>query len=145
MKTADEYEQIRRGEFDPRDTPAKLAVGDPVKRYDVHRGWMFGRVTGMTFSHRTGLWEAMVRWIRDETPTTHTQFCLEKYDGEPGSFRMGQQVQNIECHWQGRVTGFEWIDGIEMLICHHVCGGRIEEDDKRWFDPRDMRLVETSP
>ncbi len=68
-----------------------------------------------------------------------------EYDCEPiktvGGFKIGDQVQNIECKWQGRVTAFDIINGDEMLICHHVCGGEIELDDKRWFDPRDMRLV----
>lgn len=62
-----------------------------------------------------------------------------------GGYRLGDQVQNIECKWQGRITGFEWIDDTEMLVCHHVCGGEIELDDKRWFSPEDMRLVNDVP
>ena len=122
----------------------QFAVGDPVKYFSINRGWMFGRVTEIHYDRGSHFWMAIVRWIREETPQEYPQFVLEAYDGEPGSFRMGQQVQNIECKWQGRVTGFEWIDGVEMLICHHVCGGEIELDDKRWFDPRDMRLVNAS-
>lgn len=77
--------------------------------------------------------------------TTSFVDVLNKIATEHRIYKLGQQVQNIECKWQGRITGFEWIDGIEMLVCHHVSGGRIELDDKRWFDPRDMRLVETKP
>ena len=57
------------------------------------------------------------------------------------SFGIGDQVQSIECNWQGRVTGFEIQDDVTMLACHHVCGGDIELDDKRWFAPSDVRLV----
>ena len=54
---------------------------------------------------------------------------------------IGDQVQNIESNWQGRVTAFEKIDDVIMLVCHHVCGGEIEKDDKQWFDPRDVRVL----
>lgn len=74
--------------------------------------------------------------------TTSFVDVLNKIATEHRVYKLGDQVQNIECKWQGRVTGFDWQDGVEMLVCHHVCGGRIELDDKRWFDPRDMRLVE---
>lgn len=59
------------------------------------------------------------------------------------SIGIGDQIQSIECNWQGRVTGFGRMDGDDCtyLICHHVSGGQIEEDDKRWFDPRDVRLL----
>lgn len=60
---------------------------------------------------------------------------------EETSISLGDQVQNIENNWQGRVTAFEKIDGVTMLVCHHVSGGKIELDDKRWFDPRDVRLI----
>ncbi len=59
-------------------------------------------------------------------------------------YQRGDQVQSIECMWQGRVTGFLVSNGVEMLECHHVSGGQIELDDKRWFDPRDVRLVEST-
>ena len=62
-----------------------------------------------------------------------------------GGFRLGDQVRNIDCNWQGRVTGFDTVNGDEMLVCHHVCGGEIELDDKRWFSPEDMRLVNDVP
>lgn len=68
----------------------------------------------------------------------------EQLHAVTGGFKLGDQVQNIENKWQGRVTGAEEIDGIVMLVCHHVCGGKIEVDDKRWFDPRDMRLIKTA-
>ena len=61
-----------------------------------------------------------------------------------GGYELGDQVQNIECMWQGRVTGFmapQSPDDCTMLECHHVSGGEIELDDKRWFDPQDMRLI----
>jgi hypothetical protein len=32
-------------------------------------------------------------------------------------------------------------DDCTYLVCHHVSGGEIELDDKRWFDPRDVRLL----
>lgn len=58
-------------------------------------------------------------------------------------YKLGDQVQSIECKWQGRVTGFDKMNGDDCtyLVCHHVSGGEIELDDKRWFDPRDVRLV----
>lgn len=61
-----------------------------------------------------------------------------------GGYKLGDQVRSIECNWQGRVTGFmapQSPDDCTMLECHHVCGGQIELDDKRWFDPRDVRMV----
>ena len=63
-----------------------------------------------------------------------------KFDGLIG---IGDQIQSIETNWQGRVTGFQKLDGDDCtyLVCHHVSGGKIEEDDKRWFDPRDVRLL----
>jgi len=57
------------------------------------------------------------------------------------SIEIGDQVQSIECNWQGRVTGFQRIDDCTFLVCHHVSGGEIELDDKRLFDPRDVRLL----
>jgi len=66
---------------------------------------------------------------------------VEFLDAEPHQYKIGDQVQNIEDHWQGRITDFEWIDGVSMLVCHHVSGGEIELDDKRWFDPRDVRVL----
>lgn len=80
-----------------------------------------------------------------KTPEQYEAIHRGEYDGQPKQprlYELGDQVQNIECMWQGRVTGFDVQDGVEMLVCHHVCGGKIEEDDKRWFDPRDMRLVQ---
>lgn len=58
-------------------------------------------------------------------------------------YKIGDQIQSIETNWQGRVTGFDKMDGDDCtyLVCHHVCGGEIELDDKRWFDPRDVRLL----
>lgn len=63
-----------------------------------------------------------------------------EFDGLIG---IGDQIQSIETNWQGRVTGFQKLDGDDCtyLVCHHVSGGKIEEDDKRWFDPRDVRLL----
>jgi hypothetical protein len=58
-------------------------------------------------------------------------------------FRIGDQVQNIEDKWQGEVVGFEWINGDEMLVCQYRHqDGSLAEDDKRWFAPADMRLVQ---
>lgn len=57
------------------------------------------------------------------------------------SIGLGDQVQSIEDNWQGRVTGFQKIDDCTFLVCHHVSGGEIELDDKRLFDPRDVRLL----
>lgn len=64
-----------------------------------------------------------------------------------GLISLGDQIQSIECGWQGRVTGFEKYHGDDCtyLVCHHVSGGKIEEDDKRWFDPRDVRLLRKAP
>ena len=63
-------------------------------------------------------------------------------DWDDPAIAIGDQVQNIENMWQGRVTAFEQQDGCTMLVCHHVTyGGEIELDDKRWFDPRDVRLI----
>lgn len=58
------------------------------------------------------------------------------------SIEIGDQVQCVEDNWQGRVTGFEKIDDCTFLVCNHVTyGGKIEHDDKRHFDPRDVRLL----
>ena len=68
---------------------------------------------------------------------------VEFLDEDSGMIEIGDQVQSIECNWQGRVTGFDKLDGDDCtyLVCHHVSGGEIELDDKRWFDPRDVRLL----
>ena len=69
---------------------------------------------------------------------------VEFLDEPETSIEIGDHVQSIECHWQGRVTGFDKLDGDDCtyLVCHHVTGqGEIELDDKRWFDPRDVRLL----
>lgn len=60
-----------------------------------------------------------------------------------GLISIGDQVQSIETNWQGRVTAFDKLEGDDCtyLVCHHVSGGEIELDDKRWFDPRDVRLL----
>jgi hypothetical protein len=60
---------------------------------------------------------------------------------DSGMISIGDQVQCVEDNWQGRVTGFDNQNGVTMLVCHHVCGNEIELDDKRWFDPRDVRLI----
>lgn len=73
---------------------------------------------------------------------------VEFLDNDSGMIEIGDQVQSIETNWQGRVTGFEPPQGPDdctMLICHHVSGGEIELDDKRWFDPRDVRLLRKAP
>jgi hypothetical protein len=61
-------------------------------------------------------------------------------DNNNTSIEIGDQVQSIECNWQGRVTAFVK-DDCTMLECHHVSAGEIELDDKRYFDPRDVRLL----
>jgi hypothetical protein len=49
----------------------------------------------------------------------------------------------IEDKWQGEVVGFEWINGDEMLVCQYRHqDGSLAADDKRWFAPADMRLVQ---
>ena len=128
-------------------TELTFQTGDNVKRFDVNRGWLFGKVISVHFTaHETSVgaphWRATVKWIR-YAPESLPQSCLEAYHGEPCDFKLGDQVRSIECNWQGRVTGFREVNGHEMLECHHVCVGEIELDDKRWFDPRDVRLVPT--
>lgn len=120
----------------------RFVYGDPVKRYDVEHGWRFGRVISTHYNTSLETWMAAVRWIRGEEPEWYSQVHLEAYPGEPGSFRLGDKVQNIEDHWQGQVIDYEWIDGTEMLVCNYVyVSGALAPNDKRWFDPRDMRLI----
>lgn len=57
------------------------------------------------------------------------------------SISIGDTIQCIEDNWQGRVTGFEKYNDVTMLVCHHWSGAVVELDDKRWFDPRDVRLL----
>ena len=57
------------------------------------------------------------------------------------SISLGDTIQCIEDNWQGRVTALDTQDGVTMLVCHHWSGAQIELDDKRWFDPRDVRLL----
>jgi len=69
--------------------------------------------------------------------------AIAKATEQNTSISIGDQVQSIETNWQGRVTGFDKMDGDECtyLVCHHVSGGQIEEDDKQWFSPGDVRLL----
>lgn len=68
---------------------------------------------------------------------------VEFLDEDSGMIHLGDTVRCIEDNWQGRVTAFDRMKGDDCtyLVCHHVSGGEIELDDKRWFDPRDVRLL----
>lgn len=57
------------------------------------------------------------------------------------SIGIGDTIKCVEDGWRGRVTAFETIDDCTMLVCHHYVGEHKELDDKRWFDPRDVRLI----
>jgi hypothetical protein len=70
---------------------------------------------------------------------------MQDYDKKP--LAVGDSIKNIESGWHGRIMSTEGEGADLMLVCLGInfWTGELDEDDKQWHSPFDVKKVSPIP